>query len=37
MRLIQRADGYGYSASMPHKTVLFRGLKAEVSARKERR
>jgi hypothetical protein len=37
MRLIRRADGYGYSTSMPHKTVLLPGLKAGVSARKERR
>jgi len=37
MRLIQRADGYGYSISTPHKTTLLPGLNAGVSARKERR
>jgi 5-methylcytosine-specific restriction endonuclease McrA len=37
MRLIQRADGYGYSTSTPHKTTLLPGLKAGASARKERR
>jgi hypothetical protein len=36
MRLIQRADGYGYSISTPHKTALLPGLKSGVSARKDR-
>jgi hypothetical protein len=37
MRLIQRADGYGYSTSTPHTTVLLPDLKVGVSARRERR
>jgi hypothetical protein len=37
MRLIQRADGYGYSISMSHKNRVPPGVKAGVSAPKERR